>query len=116
MPLARCVRAVGFPRTAPSPPKPHHNMLRFIACSVSSVCLSSSVFEIPFCDIRDKPADALTECRRTAHHVTPEDRLSEGFAVSRLSAFVPSPFRLCYLFSLYVHQVTNPRLTRTALS
>ena len=34
MPLARCVRAVGFPRTAPSPPKPHHNMLRFIACSV----------------------------------------------------------------------------------
>ena len=61
MPLARCVRAVGFPRTAPSPPKPHHNMLRFIACSVSSVCLSSSVFEIPFCDIRDKPADALTE-------------------------------------------------------
>ena len=61
MPLARCVRAVGFPRTAPSPPKPHHNMLRFIACSVSSVYLSSSVFEIRFCDIRDKPADALTE-------------------------------------------------------
>jgi len=77
---------------------------------------SSSVFEIPFCDIRDKPADALTECRRTAHYVTPEDRLSEGFAVSRLSAFVPSLSRLCYLFSLYVHQVNDSRLTRIALS
>jgi len=61
MPLARCVRAVGFPRTAPSPPKPHHNMLRFLACSVL-VCVFVSCFvESSFRDIRDKTADALSE-------------------------------------------------------